>query len=122
MASRFDTHLDLRTRRDHRAHPTHNPDQTRPGHHELDRTEYTPTGTIGRRQHRRGLADIDGNDDRGRRDWGNMHRHNNTSGVCQENPRAPTHGPQKESLTDPFLTPPEAFVKDQPDLYQPLSA
>ena len=30
-----------------------------------------------------------------------------------------THGPRKESLTDPFLTPPEAFVKDQLDLYQP---
>ncbi|VBA45209.1 hypothetical protein LAUMK13_05383 [Mycobacterium innocens] len=25
---------------------------------------------------------------------------------------------KKESLTDPFLTPPEAFVKDHPDLYQ----
>jgi len=47
-----------------------------------------------------------------------MHRHNYTSGACQENPRAPTRGPQKESLTDPFLTPPEAFVKDHPDLYQ----
>ncbi len=27
--------------------------------------------------------------------------------------------PRKESLTDPFLTPPEVFVKDYPDLYQP---
>lgn len=26
--------------------------------------------------------------------------------------------PRKESLTDPFLTPPEVFVKDYPDLYQ----
>lgn len=27
--------------------------------------------------------------------------------------------PTKESVTDPFLTPPEAFEKDQLDLYQP---
>lgn len=30
--------------------------------------------------------------------------------------------PHKESVTDPFLTPPEAFEKDQPDLYQPASS
>ncbi|BBX51413.1 hypothetical protein MPOR_24390 [Mycolicibacterium poriferae] len=27
--------------------------------------------------------------------------------------------PEKESVTDPFLTPPEAFEKDQLELYQP---
>ena len=42
------------------------------------------TSRVGYREHCRGLADIDGNDDRGRRDWSYMHRHNNTSGACQE--------------------------------------
>jgi len=50
---------------------------------------------IGHRQQGRGLADIDSNDDRGRRDWSYMHRHNNTSGACQEVHVRPTHGPRK---------------------------
>jgi Phage integrase family len=89
------------------------------GHRELDRTEQTLTGAVCHRKHRRGLADIDSNDDRGRCDWSSLHRHNNTSGACQENPCAPTHGPHKESLTDPFLTPPEAYVKDQSTYISP---
>jgi hypothetical protein len=48
-----------------------------------------------------------------------MHRHNNTSGACQENPSAPTLKVlERESLTLPFLTPPEAFVKDLLNSYQ----
>jgi hypothetical protein len=50
-----------------------------------------------------------------------MHRHNNTSGVCQEVHVRQHADPEKESVTDPFLTPPEAFEKDQLDLYQRLS-
>ena len=43
-----------------------------------------------------------------------MHRHNNTSGARQENPeRGNARILTRESLTNPFLTPPEAFVKDQ---------
>ncbi len=42
-----------------------------------------------------------------------LHRHNNTSGACQENPEcANTQVLKRNHLTDPFLTPPEAFVKD----------
>ncbi len=47
-----------------------------------------------------------------------MHRHNNTSGVCQE-VRVHQHtDPERNPFTDPFLTPPEAYEKDQLDLYQ----
>ena len=51
-----------------------------------------------------------------------MHRHNNTSGACQQNPSAPNAQIlERETSDNPFLTPPEAFVKDQPDLYQPTN-
>jgi hypothetical protein len=49
-----------------------------------------------------------------------MHRHNNTSGVtCQENQSAATLGSSKGNLNNPFLTPPEAYVKDYLNSYQP---
>jgi hypothetical protein len=40
--------------------------------------------------------------------------------VSTEPERANAQGPRKGTSDNPFLTPPEAFVKDQPDLYQPL--
>lgn len=41
-----------------------------------------------------------------------MHRHNNTSGACQEVHVRQHTDPERNQLQDPFLTPPEAFVKD----------
>ena len=49
-----------------------------------------------------------------------MHRHNNTSGACQRQPeRANAQILERETNDNPFLTPPEAFVKDCLNLYQP---
>jgi hypothetical protein len=47
-----------------------------------------------------------------------MHRHNNPSRVCQEVHVRRHTDLEKESVTDPFLTPPEAFEKDYLELYQ----
>lgn len=42
-----------------------------------------------------------------------MHRHNNTSGGLPREPeRTNAYGPQKGIANNPFLTPPEALVKD----------
>jgi LysR family transcriptional regulator (chromosome initiation inhibitor) len=61
--------------------------QIRTSHPKTHRTQQPTTPSIGRRHHRRTLADIDRNDNRGRRGWRNMHRHNNTSGACRASPR-----------------------------------
>jgi len=48
-----------------------------------------------------------------------MHRHNkHLRGVSRELKRANARILQRENSDNPFPTPPEAFVKDQPDLYQ----
>jgi hypothetical protein len=48
-----------------------------------------------------------------------MHRHNNTSGACQENQGGPTSQVlEREISNNPFLTPPEAFVKAYLNSYQ----
>lgn len=72
--------------------------------------------SIGYRQRDRTLADIDRNDDRGRRDWGSMHRHNPPPVSVRRNGAA-----NAESPKDPYgslLTPPEVFVKSYLDSYQ----
>lgn len=71
----------------------------------------------GHRENRRRLADIDGNDDRGRRDWSYMRRHNDTSGACQEVHVRQRADNERNLVTDPFLSPP-AVEKDCLDLYQ----
>ena len=47
-----------------------------------------------------------------------MHRHNNTSGACQENQSAPNAQVLEGIFDNPFLTPREAFVKDYLNSYQ----
>jgi hypothetical protein len=91
MPGRLHTNLDLRRRRPNRCpDPIDDRSQIRTSHPKTHRTQQPTTPSIGRRRHRRTLADIDRNDNRGRRGWRNMHRHNNTSGACQENQSAPT--------------------------------
>ena len=48
-----------------------------------------------------------------------MHRHNNTSGGLPGEPKRANALILKGTIDNPFLTPPEAFVKDYLDLYQP---
>lgn len=48
---------------------------------------------------------------RGRRDWSNLHRHNNTARACHENQSPPNAKVLEGIIDNPFLTPPE-FVKD----------
>ncbi len=80
----------------------HNRSQIRAAQTKSKRAQHPTTASIGCRQHRRALADIDGNHNRGRRDWHSMmHRHNNTSGALPGDPRAATLRPQRNYLTVP---------------------
>jgi hypothetical protein len=121
VAGRFHTHLDLRTRWCDGQHALRCSAHARAGHRELNRAHQPPTSAIGDRHHRRSLADIDGNNDRGRRDWSTLHRHNNTSGACQENQSGANAQVLDGIFDNPFLTPPEAFVKDYLNSYQPTA-
>jgi hypothetical protein len=66
----------LRSTREHAKHLPHRRGQRRTRHHELHRPEQPIPAPVRDGQRDRGLADIHGNDDRGRRDWGSTHRHN----------------------------------------------
>ena len=87
VAARLHPHLHRHMRaRQHATNLTDLRRQRRTRHRELHRPEQPMPRGVGHRQRDRTLADIDRDDDRGRRDWGSMHRHNPTSGECQEEP------------------------------------